>query len=167
MAKNNWGLKDPNYLYRRFRWVFCQLEFLHRCLPARIRQASEELPESLDETYERTLQDIFAHRIFQAGHIKRIGTRMILQVLQFACDCQCRGFWSHTNFSFFSERILDFYPWHRFLCSHDTHPFICRTSLSGHSPASRWDHHQRRLGESPSRWICCWALDGSCRPTRK
>jgi len=47
------------------------LQFLRRCLPARIRQALEELPESLDGTYERSLQDIdtenwkFAHRIFQ------------------------------------------------------------------------------------------------------
>jgi len=47
------------------------LELLRRCLPARIRQALEELPESLDGTYERILQDIdkanwkFAHRIFQ------------------------------------------------------------------------------------------------------
>jgi len=51
--------------------VFCQLEFLRHCLPARIRQALRELPESLDGTYERILQDInkanwkFAHRIFQ------------------------------------------------------------------------------------------------------
>ena len=47
------------------------MEFLRRSLPSRIRQALEELPESLDGTYERTLQDIneanceFAHRIFQ------------------------------------------------------------------------------------------------------
>jgi len=47
------------------------LEFLRRSLPSRIRQALDELPESLDGTYERTLQDIneanyeFAHRIFQ------------------------------------------------------------------------------------------------------
>jgi len=60
-----------SYLYHRFRWIFCQLEFLRRCLPARIRQALGELPESLDGTYERILQDIdeanwkFSHRIFQ------------------------------------------------------------------------------------------------------
>ena len=51
--------------------MFCQLDFLRRCLPGRIRQALDELPESLDGTYERVLQDIdkakwkFAHRIFQ------------------------------------------------------------------------------------------------------
>jgi hypothetical protein len=55
----------------RFRWVFCQLEVLRRCLLARIRQALEEIPESLDGTYERILQDIdkanwkFALHLFQ------------------------------------------------------------------------------------------------------
>jgi len=54
-----------------FRWVYCQLDFLRRCLPQRIRHALKELPETLDETYERTLQRIdnanwdFAHRLFQ------------------------------------------------------------------------------------------------------
>jgi ankyrin repeat protein len=58
----------------RFRWVSCQLEVLRRCLPAFIQQALDELPESLDRTYERTLQDIdkanwsfsrFSRRLFQ------------------------------------------------------------------------------------------------------
>ncbi len=41
------------------------------CIPARIRHALDELPETLDETYERTLRGInkanweFAHRMFQ------------------------------------------------------------------------------------------------------
>jgi ankyrin repeat protein len=41
------------------------------CIPARIRRALDELPETLDETYERTLRGInranweFAHRMFQ------------------------------------------------------------------------------------------------------
>ena len=60
-----------SFLRYRFRWVYCQLDFLRRCLPAGVRQASEDLPGTLDGTYERTLQDIdnanwkFAHRIFQ------------------------------------------------------------------------------------------------------
>ena len=55
----------------RFRWAFCQFEVLRRCLPARIRQALEELPGSLDGTYERILRAIdrtnwkFALRLFQ------------------------------------------------------------------------------------------------------
>src|SRR5229473_3881321 len=54
----------------RFRWVFCQLVYLRHCLPQRIRRALNELPPTLDATYERTLQDIseqnweFARRLF-------------------------------------------------------------------------------------------------------
>ena len=49
----------------------CQLAYLRHCLPGRIRRALHELPKSLDETYERTLEDIgdqnweYAHRLFQ------------------------------------------------------------------------------------------------------
>ncbi len=42
----------------RFRWAFCQLEILHYCLPPSIRRTLDELPESLDETYERLLKEI-------------------------------------------------------------------------------------------------------------
>ena len=58
-------------ILNRFRWAFCQLERLRHCLRPRIRQALDELPETLDETYERTLLDIgrdnweYAHRLFQ------------------------------------------------------------------------------------------------------
>jgi Ankyrin repeats (3 copies) len=51
--------------------VWCQLDKLRRCLPQRIRRALDELPGTLDETYERTLDGIdeekreFAHRLFQ------------------------------------------------------------------------------------------------------
>jgi ankyrin repeat protein len=51
--------------------VFCQLVYLRRCIPARIRRALNELPETLDETYARALKEIdkpnweYAHRIFQ------------------------------------------------------------------------------------------------------
>jgi hypothetical protein len=55
----------------RFRWVDCQLAYICGCIPARIQHALAELPETLDETYERTLREInkadweFAHRLFQ------------------------------------------------------------------------------------------------------
>src|SRR3984885_13648028 len=42
----------------RFRWIFCQLEVLRDCLPSSVRQTLRELPESLDETYERILKEI-------------------------------------------------------------------------------------------------------------
>ena len=51
--------------------MFCQLLYLRRCIPGRIRHALNELPETLDDTYAHTLGEIdkqnwkFAHRLFQ------------------------------------------------------------------------------------------------------
>jgi hypothetical protein len=45
-------------LSHKFRWVFCQLETLRHCFPPNLRQFLNELPESLDETYERILKGI-------------------------------------------------------------------------------------------------------------
>ena len=51
--------------------MYCQLAYICGCIPARIRHALVDLPETLDETYERTLREInkadweFAHRLFQ------------------------------------------------------------------------------------------------------
>src|SRR6266852_6122892 len=45
-------------ILNRFRWAFCQLETLRHCLPASVRRTLDELPESLDETYERVLKEI-------------------------------------------------------------------------------------------------------------
>jgi hypothetical protein len=51
--------------------VFCQLLYLRRCIPGRIRHALSELPKTLDGTYARTLEEIdeqnwkYAHRLFQ------------------------------------------------------------------------------------------------------
>jgi ankyrin repeat protein len=42
----------------RFRWTFCQLVVLRDCLPSSVRHFLDELPESLDETYERVLREI-------------------------------------------------------------------------------------------------------------
>ena len=65
------GFMTPVHIYCRFRWVDCQLGYLRGCLPGRIRRALEELPETLDETYERMLKDLnktnwdVAHRLLQ------------------------------------------------------------------------------------------------------
>ena len=54
----------------RFRWVFCQLDTLRRCMPSSIRKALNELPATLYDTYERALEGIpkekrqHAHRLF-------------------------------------------------------------------------------------------------------
>jgi ankyrin repeat protein len=51
--------------------VFCQLEVLRHSFPPSVRRILEELPESLDETYERILREIrkpnqgHAHRLLQ------------------------------------------------------------------------------------------------------
>ena len=51
--------------------MYCQLEYLRLCLPGRIRRALDDLPQTLDATYERTLKDIgkanweYAQRLFQ------------------------------------------------------------------------------------------------------
>jgi ankyrin repeat protein len=42
----------------RFRWAYCQLEVLRQCLPPSVRRILDELPETLNETYERVLKDI-------------------------------------------------------------------------------------------------------------
>jgi ankyrin repeat protein len=44
--------------FNRFRWVFCQLETLRNCLPQNVRRVLRDLPNSLDETYERMLREI-------------------------------------------------------------------------------------------------------------
>ena len=57
--------------------MFCQLDRLRRCLSPRIRRALDGLPETLDETYERSLLDIddenweYAHRLFQCIVVAR------------------------------------------------------------------------------------------------
>ena len=49
----------------------CQLAYICGCIPARIKHALAYLPETLDKTYQRTLEEInkadweFAHRLFQ------------------------------------------------------------------------------------------------------
>jgi len=51
--------------------VFCQIVYLRRCIPGRIRRALDELPETLDETYGRSLKEIdeqnweYAYRLLQ------------------------------------------------------------------------------------------------------
>jgi hypothetical protein len=51
--------------------VFCQLEVLRHCFPPSVRHILKELPDSLDETYERILREIrkpnqaHAHQLLQ------------------------------------------------------------------------------------------------------
>ena len=56
----------PSY---RFRWVFCQLEMLRLCFRSGVRQLVNELPDTLDETYERVLKEIPKTN---RGHVRRL-----------------------------------------------------------------------------------------------
>ncbi|KAH9169142.1 hypothetical protein EDB89DRAFT_1816720, partial [Lactarius sanguifluus] len=53
-----------------FRWVFCQLELLRHCLAPSLRRQLNELPKSLDETYERVLKEIESTN--QGRHARRL-----------------------------------------------------------------------------------------------
>jgi len=69
--------------------VYCQLEILRRCLPSSVRRFLEELPESLDETYERVLREIkkpnrdHALRILQClvAAIRPLGVEELAELL--------------------------------------------------------------------------------------
>ncbi|KAH9989060.1 P-loop containing nucleoside triphosphate hydrolase protein [Russula compacta] len=52
-----------------FRWVFCQLETLRRCFPPSIQRILDELPTTLDETYERMLLEIPEEKWIHAHHL--------------------------------------------------------------------------------------------------
>jgi hypothetical protein len=60
-----------SYFWNRFRWTVCQIEAIRRCLAPSLRHILEELPETLDETYERILRGIpkanqvHTHRLLQ------------------------------------------------------------------------------------------------------
>ena len=83
----------------RFRWVFCQLDTLRQCLPSSVRQTLEELPESLDETYERIVADIKkankgqAYRMLQclAVAVRPLSVAELAEVLAFDFDAAKGG----------------------------------------------------------------------------
>ena len=75
--------------FNRFRWAFCQLETLRHCLPPSVHRTLDELPESLDETYERVLRGInrpnreHARRLLQClvAAIRPLGVEELAEVL--------------------------------------------------------------------------------------
>ncbi|KAN0130216.1 hypothetical protein V8E53_011973 [Lactarius tabidus] len=77
-----------------FRWVFCQLDALRQCLPSSLRRTLAELPESLDETYERIVKDIKkgnqadAYRMLQflAVAIRPLSVAELAELLTFDFD---------------------------------------------------------------------------------
>jgi hypothetical protein len=71
--------------------VFCQLELLRQCFPPSVRRILEELPDSLDETYERILREIrkpnqgHAHRLLQClvVAVRPLRVKELAEVLAF------------------------------------------------------------------------------------
>ena len=71
--------------------MYCQLEILRHCFPSSVRRTLEELPESLDETYERILREIrkpnhgHAHRLLQClvAAVRPLQVKELAEVLAF------------------------------------------------------------------------------------
>ncbi|KAH9028755.1 ankyrin repeat-containing domain protein [Lactarius pseudohatsudake] len=82
-----------------FRWVFCQLEALRHCFPPNLRRFLNELPESLDETYERIFKDINktqkddARRLLQclAVAVRPLRVEELAELLAFDFDASSSG----------------------------------------------------------------------------
>ena len=77
--------------------MFCQLEVLRHCFPSSVRHLLEELPESLDGTYERILREIrkpnqgHAHRLLQClvAAVRPLRVKELAEVL--AVDFNAEG----------------------------------------------------------------------------
>ena len=76
--------------------MFCQLEILLDCLPPSVQHTLEELPDSLDETYERILREIrkpnqrLAHRLMQClvAAVRPLQVKELAEVLAFNFDAE-------------------------------------------------------------------------------
>ena len=74
--------------------MFCQLETLRQCLPQSVRHTLNELPESLDETYERLMMEIkranqvHAYRMLQclAVAVRPLSVTELAELLAFDFD---------------------------------------------------------------------------------
>jgi ankyrin repeat protein len=79
--------------------VYCQLEALRHCLPPSVRRILEELPETLDETYERVLREInranreYARRLLQciAVAVRPLRVVDLAEVLAIDFDAPAHG----------------------------------------------------------------------------
>ena len=71
--------------------MFCQLEVLRHCFPPSVRRILKELPDSLDETYERILREIrkpnqgHAHQLLQClvAAVRPLRVAELAEVLAF------------------------------------------------------------------------------------
>jgi ankyrin repeat protein len=88
-----------SHVTHRFRWVYCQLETLRQCLPPSVRRTLDELPETLDETYEQVLKNIknvnreHAIRLLHCMTVavRPLGVEELAEVLAVDFDAAQRG----------------------------------------------------------------------------
>ena len=86
--------KFSNHLFHRFHWATGQLETLRHVTNSGVRAILEELPETLDETYERVLKNInensrdHAHRLLQclAVAVRPLHVEELAEILAFDFD---------------------------------------------------------------------------------
>jgi hypothetical protein len=79
--------------------VYCQLEALRHCLPPSVQGILEELPDTLDETYERVLREInkanreHAHRLLQCLTValRPLRVEELAEVLAIDFDAPAHG----------------------------------------------------------------------------
>ena len=79
--------------------MYCQLETLRHCLPPSVQGVLDELPEMLDETYERVLRDInkanrgHAHRLLHCltVAIRPLRIEELAEVFAIVFDAACQG----------------------------------------------------------------------------
>ena len=85
--------------------MYCQLEALRHCLPPSVRGILEDLPETLDETYERILREInkanreHAHRLLQCLTValRPLRVEELAEVLAIDFDAPAHGGISQLN----------------------------------------------------------------------
>ena len=83
----------------RYRWASCQLDSLRRCLVRDIPDTLKKLPPTLNETYERMLNNIderkrkFAHYIFQLLTVSRrpLSVQELAEVFAIRKDKEAAG----------------------------------------------------------------------------
>src|SRR6266478_747129 len=69
----------------RFRWVFCQLDRLRRCLSPRIRRALDELPETFDEDWRpEDSRDTVLSTCSSLIAVVNVGDSLVMQFSHFS-----------------------------------------------------------------------------------
>ncbi|KAH9052695.1 hypothetical protein EDB87DRAFT_1581537 [Lactarius vividus] len=99
MAMRRWRVDDRKLVIETlteradgiFRWVFCQLEALRHCFPPNLRRFLNELPDTLDETYERILRGINKTQQDDACPVRPLRVEELAELLAFDFEASSSG----------------------------------------------------------------------------